>query len=198
MRQQRWLVVSILGLLLGCTPASPEGTTFTTSPEELTATSAGTTAATHSIVDLAGRWETQRFVRISGDVFENIPEELQREAWSIVPQADCQGPDCTYRLGTTPLETEGGEIVMELRPENGGWIATTDWVSSCVDPETGEVSVAEASMVHGTYLVRRIPTEEEILDISFTWDGVPTPAAVAADCLIRAAEFETEAHRTGN
>jgi hypothetical protein len=50
-----------------------------------------------------------------------------------------------------------------------------------------------------TYLVEVIETEDEaILEISFISDGEPTPAAVAADCLIRAAEFETEAHRTGS
>jgi hypothetical protein len=198
-RPGRWLVMPVLGLVLGCTSSSPEGTTATTSLEELTTTLAGTTTTTESPVDLAGEWETERFVRLSGDVFQNIPEELQREAWTIVPQANCPGPDCTYRLGTTPLETEGGEIVMELRPESGGWVATTDWISACVDAETGEVSVAEASMVRGTYLVWVIDMEgETILEISFTWDGEPTPAAVAADCLIRAAEFETEAHRTGS
>ena len=198
-RQRRWLVMTVLGLVLSCTSPSPEGTTVTTSLEELTTTLAGTTTTTESLVDLAGEWETERFARLSGDVFENIPEELQREAWTIGPLTDCPGRDCTYRLGTTPLETEGGEIVMELRPEGEGWVATTDWISACVDAETGAVSVAEASMVHGTYLVRVIEMEDEaILEISFTWDGEPTPAAVAADCLIRAAEFETEAHRTGS
>lgn len=199
LRQRRWLIVSVLSLVLGCTSPSPEGTTATTSPEEITTTLAGTTTTRESLVDLAGEWETERFVRLSGDVFQNIPEELQREAWSIVPQAGCPGPDCTYRLGTTPLETKGAEIVMELRPESAGWVATTDWISACVDAETGEVSVAEASMVQGTYVVRVIGMEDEaILEISFTWDGAPTPAAEAADCLIRAAEFETEAHRPGS
>lgn len=87
LRQPPWLVMSVFGLVLGCTSPSPGETTANTSPAEPTTTSAGTTSP-ESFVDLAGQWETERFVRLSGDVFENIPGELQREAWSIVPQAD--------------------------------------------------------------------------------------------------------------
>jgi hypothetical protein len=192
-RRHPWILLLVPGLIIGCASRTTEISADGSAADE------ATSSMSESIVDITGGWETERYVRLSGDVFANIPGELQRESWSIRPQSDCPGRDCIYRLGSTPLETEGSEIVMELRPEGDGWLASTDWMSSCVDADTRQVTVAEASMVHGVYVVRLGEEEDQpMLAISFTWEGEPTPAALAADCLIRAAEFETRARRTGS
>jgi hypothetical protein len=137
---------------------------------------------------IEGEWVVQQFNRQAGVVLEDVPETLPAERWVISKDASCEGSGCPLELTTTALEGAPRPIHLELRPASDGThLADLDFVSQCINPDTGQVLETEASNVHSTYRVR--VAEGPVLDIVFEWDGSPTNQGLAAGCDIRSARF---------